>query len=322
MSDFTAARREPLLDEASYRWNVDFTLDEEIPGYIETRDAPDTDEDGRASMRWHISREKFAHAVRLYSGGEPIGVVKAACIDALEAFEEHLNGEVAVMDEFDLAIQTSYVQALWLLSLSKLLGMGEAQLERVANMYAADESNDGADELFESILAKLGRKSFEADGLIHDDPYQLLLDCIKAEPAERTALMVEFLKRWFKGQKECDWWGLHINRTKSPILQTGFFGYWAFEAALVTFLWDIDDSTYRDLPHYPKDLADYARRNSLVGVNGGSPVRVIGGQTCPRDGLWFTPARVNSRQHFKQGEIMPVVGGDYGATIWQWDEQQ
>lgn len=25
---------------------------------------------------------------------------------------------------------------------------------------------------------------------------------------------------------------------------------------------------------------------------------------------------------FKQGEVMPAFTTDYGATIWQWDEQQ
>jgi hypothetical protein len=45
-------------------------------------------------------------------------------------------------------------------------------------------------------------------------------------------------------------------------------------------------------------------------------------QPCPRTGYWFTPAQADSRQHFAQGQVMPVVGGDYGSTIWQWDERQ
>jgi hypothetical protein len=43
---------------------------------------------------------------------------------------------------------------------------------------------------------------------------------------------------------------------------------------------------------------------------------------CPREGYWFTPAKAGSRRHFKQGEIMPSLGGDYGLTIWQWGETQ
>ncbi|MBI5925620.1 MAG: hypothetical protein HY836_08455 [Aquabacterium sp.] len=45
--------------------------------------------------------------------------------------------------------------------------------------------------------------------------------------------------------------------------------------------------------------------------------RCESGERCPREGLWFTPAAPDKR-HFKLGEVMPSVGGDYGVTIWQW----
>jgi hypothetical protein len=48
--------------------------------------------------------------------------------------------------------------------------------------------------------------------------------------------------------------------------------------------------------------------------------RCEAGQPCPREGHWFTPAQAGSRRFFKAGEVMPEVGGDYGLTIWQWDE--
>jgi Immunity protein 74 len=50
--------------------------------------------------------------------------------------------------------------------------------------------------------------------------------------------------------------------------------------------------------------------------------RVAGGDPCPQSGFWFTPARQSSRRYFFQGEAMPVVGGDYGVTVWQWDADQ
>lgn len=45
-------------------------------------------------------------------------------------------------------------------------------------------------------------------------------------------------------------------------------------------------------------------------------------QPCPKAGFWFTPAQAGSRRFFKTGELMPDIGGDYGATIWQLDENQ
>lgn len=53
-----------------------------------------------------------------------------------------------------------------------------------------------------------------------------------------------------------------------------------------------------------------------------STARCESGQPCPQSGFWSTPARQNSRRRFMAGELMPAVGGDYGATIWQWDKSQ
>jgi hypothetical protein len=60
----------------------------------------------------------------------------------------------------------------------------------------------------------------------------------------------------------------------------------------------------------------------MTGLQVGSPARVPAPGKCPQDGFWFTPARLNSRRAFRAGEVMPDVGGDYGITIWQWDETQ
>jgi hypothetical protein len=50
-------------------------------------------------------------------------------------------------------------------------------------------------------------------------------------------------------------------------------------------------------------------------------LRCEAGQPCPHEGWWFTPGG-EGRRHFKQGEIMPSLGGDYGSTIWQWCSPQ
>jgi Domain of unknown function (DUF1911)/Domain of unknown function (DUF1910) len=318
---FSGSRREPYLDEASYESMVAYLLAESIPTLIDDISSGHVSADNLGYAWADLGAKYLDIALLKFSAGRPVQEMNLPLQQAIDAFEKNLESNVPNLEAIDLSIQTHFVQALWMLAVAELLGQGGTQVKRVANLYAADETNDGADELFELILAQLGCKSFEASGLIHDDPYQLLLDCIRAAPEERPELMTKFLKRWYKGQKECDWWGSHVRRPGTTVLDTGFFGYWAFEAALVTFLWDIDDSSYRDLPHYPKDLADHARQLALGGGME-MPARVIGGEACPRTGYWFTPARIDSRKHFNQGDVLPKVGGDYGATIWQWDEKQ
>jgi hypothetical protein len=62
--------------------------------------------------------------------------------------------------------------------------------------------------------------------------------------------------------------------------------------------------------------------NTMQSSAASTGLRVEGRQPCPREGFWFTPARIDSRRHFRHGELMPEVGGDYGVTIWQWDDTQ
>jgi hypothetical protein len=62
-------------------------------------------------------------------------------------------------------------------------------------------------------------------------------------------------------------------------------------------------------------------RDDIAGADASTgPLRCPAGQPCPREGFWVTPAKTNSRRYFHAGEVMPDVGSDYGATIWQWDE--
>lgn len=49
---------------------------------------------------------------------------------------------------------------------------------------------------------------------------------------------------------------------------------------------------------------------------------VPAGSPCPETGWWYTPAQANSRRYFKEGAVMPSVGGDYGDTFWQWSPDQ
>lgn len=104
----------------------------------------------------------------------------------------------------------------------------------------------------------------------------------------------------------------------------GFYGYWSWEAAAVTWLLGIDDASYRSMRFYPADVADFARAFPLPGAGTATAaaLRCDAGQPCPREGWWSTPAKADSRRRFKLGELMPDFKTDYGTVIWQWDDQQ
>jgi hypothetical protein len=49
------------------------------------------------------------------------------------------------------------------------------------------------------------------------------------------------------------------------------------------------------------------------------PMRAEGGQPCPREGYWWSPADKDKARIFKKGQIMPIVTStEYGSCYWLW----
>lgn len=260
MTSLDQRKREPLLDEKGYQWSANYHASELLPDLYRLLHDP-KEQDDRPNLLRRIAVVRLKDAISAYSAGEPIERVKALWAPVIDSFESFIDEPNTDLQYIDLADPEVYVEAMWLLALTALLGFGLEDIKRVVDLYGADETNDGADDLFELICGKLCCNSFFADdGVIHEAPYLHLLKCVQARPEERPRHMRAFLEHWYGDQKkECGWCGLHVKRPGQEFCKSGFFGYWAFEAALVTYLWDIDDTTYRDMRYYPKDLVDYAR---------------------------------------------------------------
>ncbi len=120
------------------------------------------------------------------------------------------------------------------------------------------------------------------------------------------------------------------NRLQILISRTiaGYYGYWAIEAAAVAFLLELDDKAFHDHLVYSADLVEYARAldNQTLPIPqplDNSRLRVPGGEACPQTSYWTTPAQQDSRRFFTAGQILPKFEHSaYGATIWQWSEEQ
>ena len=68
--------------------------------------------------------------------------------------------------------------------------------------------------------------------------------------------------------------------------------------------------------------ADRAQQPSVARSDEPQGRRLAAGETCPESGYYFTPAAPGSRRRFETGAVMPAFDSAYGATIWQWDDDQ
>lgn len=192
-----------------------------------------------------------------YSRGDDLGTLEAIfgkMVDALERHQEEA-GERALVFEDDIS---DYTVALWLVSLAQLLHVPASLRARLVQCIG----NRGKDALYEQLVNPAG--SATEHGLIYPKPYITLWEAIQDDTAQAQARIRHFLQRWYEELDDAYWHESH----KGPD-GGGFFGYWAIEAAGVAVAFGIDDSSFRDMPYYPKDLADFGR--SMPGPGGSHP---------------------------------------------------
>ncbi|MDR2092787.1 MAG: immunity 71 family protein [Azoarcus sp.] len=72
------------------------------------------------------------------------------------------------------------------------------------------------------------------------------------------------------------------------------------------------------------DPLKYLKRHNLpnpflVGACHRRGERVEGGEPCPRDGYWWSPANKSQGRIFRKGEIMPIITSrEYAESYWLW----
>ncbi len=260
----------------------------------------------RAFARWHVGYGSYMQARQLATG-------RAMRTDATPmAFDD--------LESFQLAIS--------LVSFATLLGDGE-MVQELAEWLGRYR---GEDMLFEALIEPAVRDPRAVEEFFHPAPYDPLLDAVFTAdtPSQASAFVKQYLDGWYRAFDGCSWHDAHLVHKDH---MSPYNGYWAFEAAAICVIHDIDDTPFRDHLVYPKDLADWARGHDAVARmkaaasqrldSGETRVRCEAGQPCPRTGFWFTTARAESRQRFVAGQTMPeIADARWGATIWYWHEDQ
>ena len=207
----------------------------------------------QAAARFNVFQECLSLLYARYSRGYPIFTLQNDLMHVLETWEDlpAADTEGIYLNSFKNDM-TDYVTSLGLLSLAALLHCDAS----VAARLVVCIGNEGKDLLYERLVAKIlgPQKRKPATKLLYPKAYQTLYDALDAPAAEQSLLMQQFLQQWYKRISKVGWHDAH----KGP-QGGGFKGYWCWEAAGVAYAFGIDDAPFRNLPYYPKDLADYAQ---------------------------------------------------------------
>lgn len=312
-------RRQPFITETYYKslaslydsseefWR-DKALDEDAPGQ-------------EASLKaYEYKQDALSALIIRYTAGEPIESLihpLEKVILNFERYQQALADYEQVANISPLAIDDwpgEYEEVVQVISLCILLHRADLLERFVALLDNAGYA--GEDTLYEDLLRKVLPNRKDLDEWYHDIYTPLIRAIYAPSKEEASALLKLYCDQWYSAfeDKQTNWHDTHLDIDGD---RGSYYGYWAFEAAAIAFLYDIDDSAV-DHMVYPKDLVAYARNFSSPS-NSTQTGRIESGQPCPKAGYWFTPAQANSRRAFKQGEIMPAFDGSrWGATLWYW----
>lgn len=208
-----------------------------------------------------------------------------------------------------------YWEALQLVCFSILFAQPE-HLSTIMDILAYE--NDEQDALLDKLTSPWLPDRDISNIYLRQLPYRKLDKVFAAKEEDRPKLMSQYMDEWYGASKREPYHDRH---------KSSFFpGYWSLEAAAVTVILRIDDSSYRDKPYYPKDLVDYARSQyTLLDSQGNledksNRLRCVAGEICPQSGEWYSPANNMEKRDFTQGEVMPEIPHNaWGETIWYLD---
>jgi hypothetical protein len=190
-------------------------------------------------------RDQCELLVARYSAGHPVDTLTNDLAAVVSAWEASLATPGSSAN--DLSYLDDHVRSLWIVSLGLIFRVDDDLWERIL----ACAGNEGQDRMFERLVSTRTPGRAPASKLLHPRAYAFLDSAAQKKSPEE---MIRFLKAWYPALQEIGWYDSH----KGPE-GGGFFGYWAIEAAGVAVVFGIDDSTFKDLPYYPKDLADHGR---------------------------------------------------------------
>lgn len=296
-----------LYDSSEAYWS-DRVIDEDAPLQ------------GESLRACEIKQDTFEGLIIRYTAGEPLDRLINPLEKLIGSYEHYQKTLGAYEGEKDISplnideLPAHFEECVQVMSLCILLQRTDllarfVKLTDNAGFYAQDT-------LYEDLLKKSLPGRADIDEWYHGLYTPLIKAVHTPSKTEAAKLLNEYCTNWYASFEnlQAPWYDSHLDIADDD---GGYYGYWAFEAGAIAYLYDIDDSAITHMV-YPRDLVEFAR-SARSAPAASATSKIYAGQICSRTGYWYSPAQPNSRQFFSQGETMPEFkNSSWGATIWYW----
>ena len=303
MSTFEQSQRDPFITESGSKQLFD---DYEICINSKTRHEKmlnvNHDTDHRFQLSWGFASNRLELLMLQYSVGASVESMLESAKLTFAEFERHYTMFPDEELKLKLWEANGYRYVMWLTGLAYLLGLKE-YLPKIAQ-WISSNPDDGNDPLISLLFNRLGVEGLPtASELLHPKGYTPLYELLTQtqDKTKQQTLMQTYIRGFYKNiMNQTVWKGWD----KEGCI---YFGFWSFEAGMITHLLNLDDSGYRDMTFYPKDLVEYARTQQPA--SSPMPNRYTGrtlrvGETCTSTGWYEALLLNNRREHFTAGQVI------------------
>ncbi|ULJ61608.1 PoNe immunity protein domain-containing protein [Wielerella bovis] len=204
--------------------------------------------------------------------------------------------------------ENHYLTVLGLISLCYLLHREDLLPQLLQIIIDNDIDDLGPDSTIEDFFHYRFKDRTDPDYIQMNDHAVLISDAIREkDPNEKKALLHQYLKKWYKEMVGMN--DLEYNSHLDPE-QNGYCGYWAFEAAAIAYLDEVDDTEFYQYPYYPKDMVEWAREQRRIRYaeqdsESQHPLLLSVGQQAPFSGKYGVDNFSGFERYFQAGDVLP-----------------
>lgn len=195
---------------------------------------------------WSMSFDYLQKFTVAYSMGKPLEECYDIFITAADWFANGWEPD------------STYADMLEMVALGYLLQIPDDKFNGIAKIV--EQSDAGSDYpewkpdgiLWFIINARRGGGK-NPDEVIYPTLYSYLLDITRMSKEDATVAMKKYLDTWYDLHRNDPWYDNHKK-------DQAYIGYWCWEAGAISKIMQLDDTTFKDSPYYPKDLVEWVRR--------------------------------------------------------------
>ena len=329
MSNFTEQRRQQFLTEDYYQNTHNFYI-EDIEFWKESDAFEDDQYNCGEKRRWNLITHDYLFLLYLeYTAGQAIEEMIPWFEKVIEGYENQAEALAIFHNSNKPSIITEIGQMLSIIGLAYLLDRKDL-LPRIITLINGENGGRLIEDAITSRFLRFNDPKHPiiavGDEALYNPAYHLdwctVIDNVNDDENKKNAItyLDAYLSDWYQMNKHELWHNSHLE----PAEELRYSGYWAFEAAALVYLLDLDDSALHKYLFYPKDIVQWARsqKTSHEPSLDTQQYSIAAGEICPRSGYWFTVAKENSRQYFNEGDVFPDFKNSWGVVYWQFSGEE